>query len=110
MLVVVNQARSDIPAVTHVDNSARIQTVDAREKMDFHALLSTFKALTDCAVIVNTSFNVRGEPIVNTPKDAYPCFMRTEIDLLVLEDYLLWKDQQPAFSDDVDWRSQYDLD
>jgi carbamoyltransferase len=106
----LNVPRSDIPAVTHVDYSARIQTVDAATHPTYHALLAKFYALTGCPVLVNTSFNVRGEPIVCTPKDAYLCFMRTEMDYLVLGSYLLDKRKQPALRDDVDWRSQYALD
>jgi carbamoyltransferase len=108
MLKVVNTARSDIPAVTHVDFSARVQTVNAEDHAEFHRLIRAFKALTGCSVIVNTSFNVRGEPIVCSPSDAYQCFMRTEMDLLVLEDCLLYKTAQPPFEDKEDWRSQYD--
>ena len=87
--------RSDIPAVTHVDYSARFQTVDSRRHGRFHALLEHFHAKTGCPVIINTSFNVRGEPIVCTPADAYRCFMATNIDALVLENFVLLKDQQP---------------
>ncbi len=110
LLPAVRQARSDIPAVTHVDYSARVQTVDGVAHPEFHRILQAFAAATGCGVLVNTSFNVRGEPIVNTPEDAYRCFMRTEVDLLVLEDCLVWKDAQPAFEDDADWRREYVLD
>jgi carbamoyltransferase len=110
MLQIVCQARSDIPAVTHVDYSARIQTVQANDENGFHEVLSAFHAKTGCPVIVNTSFNVRGEPIVCSPQDAYRCFMRTEMDLLVLEDCLVWKYEQPAMTGDEDWRSEYELD
>jgi len=106
----LNIPRSDIPAVTHLDYSARIQTVHAETNPLYHALLSRFHALTGCPVLVNTSFNVRGEPIVCTPKDAYLCFMRTEMDHLVLGSFLLDKRQQPPLRDDVDWRSLYQLD
>ena len=92
----VNATRSDIPAVTHVDHSARVQTVGPEANPEFRRLLEAFHARTACPVLVNTSFNVRGEPIVCTPQDAYRCFMRTGIDLLVLEDRLLWKHDQPA--------------
>jgi carbamoyltransferase len=78
--------RSDIPAVTHLDYSARIQTVNRDVKPDYHAVISEFEKLTGCAVIVNTSFNVRGEPIICSPEDAYRCFMRTEMDVLVIAD------------------------
>jgi carbamoyltransferase len=110
MLPVINQVRSDIPAVTHVDYSARVQTVHPADKPDYHRVLSAFKALTGCGVVVNTSYNVRGEPIVCSLDDAYRCFMRTEIDVLVLEDCLLEKPAQPAFKDVEDWRTTYELD
>lgn len=110
LLNVINQARSDIPAVTHVDYSARVQTVSPIEKPDFYQVLKEFEALTGCPLMVNTSFNVRGEPIVCGPQDAYRCFMRTEMDLLVMEDCLLWKESQPAFADAQDWKAEYDLD
>ncbi|HWJ93425.1 MAG TPA: carbamoyltransferase C-terminal domain-containing protein, partial [Telluria sp.] len=90
MMAVINQPRSDIPAVTHVDYSARVQTVDRETNPDFHALIAVFEALTGYPVLVNTSFNVRGEPIVCSPQDAYRCFMRTEMDLLVMEDIVVW--------------------
>jgi carbamoyltransferase len=106
----LNVPRSDIPAVTHIDYSARIQTVDADENPAFHSLLSEFKKKTGYGVLVNTSFNVRGEPIVCTPEDAYLCFMRTEMDALVLDDCVLLKEEQPKLENDVDWRSQYGLD
>lgn len=92
----VNVPRSTIPAVTHLDNSARIQTVDPRTNSRFHELLRRFEALTGCPVLVNTSFNVRGEPIVESPEDAYRCFMGTELDLLVIGNCLLQKAEQPA--------------
>ncbi len=106
----LNVPRSSIPAVTHVDYSARIQTVHAETNPTYHALLSRFHQLTGCPVLVNTSFNVRGEPIVCTPQDAYRCFMRTEMDHLVLGPYLLDKAKQPPLRDDADWRSEYQLD
>lgn len=106
----LNVPRSDVPAITHVDYSARIQTVDARDNPRYHALISAFKQKTGYGVIINTSFNVRGEPIICTPQDAYLCFMRTEIDVLVLEDILLYKREQPALKDDENWRDQYGLD
>ncbi|MFN9503083.1 MAG: carbamoyltransferase [Rubrivivax sp.] len=110
LLRVVNQPRSDLPAITHVDYSARIQTVDARDQPEFHRLLTAFKSLTGVGVLVNTSFNVRGEPIVCSPKDAYTCFMRTEMDVLVLEEFVLRKEQQPAFADSGDWKKEYGND
>ena len=106
----LNVARSDIPAVTHVDYSARIQTVDAADHPQYHRLISEFKKRTGYGVIINTSFNVRGEPIVCTPKEAYVCFMRTGIDVLALENLVLYKDEQPALKSDADWRSEYQLD
>jgi len=106
----LNVPRSTIPAVTHVDYSARIQTVHRETNPLYHALLSRFHALTGCPVLVNTSFNVRGEPIVCTPRDAWLCFMRTEMDHLVLGSFVLDKTRQPALRDDVDWRSEYQLD
>jgi carbamoyltransferase len=106
----LNVPRSGIPAVTHVDYSARIQTVHAETNPLYHALLSRFHALTGCPVLVNTSFNVRGEPIVCSPEDAYRCFMRTEMDHLVLGSFVLDKVRQPALADDGAWRTQYELD
>jgi carbamoyltransferase len=87
----VNVVRSTVPAVTHVDYSARLQTVDETRNPRFYRLLQTFYALTGCPILVNTSFNVRGEPIVCTPQDAYRCFLATDMDLLVLEDFVLHK-------------------
>ena len=103
-------ARSAIPAVTHVDYSARIQTVHKDTNPRFHRLLSEFDQATGCPVLVNTSFNVRGEPIVASPEDAYRCFMRTEMDYLVLENCLLEKSQQPDFQDDETWKDEFELD
>jgi carbamoyltransferase len=102
--------RSDIPAVTHVDYSARIQTVHAETNPRYYRLLKAFEALTGCGVIVNTSFNVRGEPIVCTPEEAYRCFMRTEIDVLVLENCLLYKAEQKPWVEAVDWMKEIALD
>ncbi len=111
MLPVVNQARSDIPAVTHVDYSARIQTVSIETNSDYYMLIKEFEAITGCPIVINTSFNVRGEPIVCTPEDAYKCFMRTEMDVLVLGDFVLYKSEQPEYDDNgVDWRTEYALD
>jgi len=106
----LKQQRSTIPAVTHVDYSARIQTVHRETNRRFHALLSAFHQKTDCPVLVNTSFNVRGEPIVCTPEDAYRCFMRTEMDYLVIENCLLSKADQPAWEETDNWREEFDLD
>ncbi|MGB3562831.1 MAG: carbamoyltransferase [Thermoanaerobaculia bacterium] len=102
--------RSDIPAITHIDYSARVQTVDRATNPAYYDLIQAFKAKTGYGVIVNTSFNVRGEPIVCTPQDAYLCFMRTEMDVLVLEDFVLYKEEQPLLEEKVDWRQLYDLD
>jgi len=110
MLPIINTPRSDLPAVTHVDYSARVQTIHPDDKPDFYAVVKAFEEATGCGVVVNTSFNVRGEPIVCSPKDAYTCFMRTETDLLVLEDCFLWKSEQPEFSERDDWRTMYELD
>jgi carbamoyltransferase len=106
----LNVPRSTIPAVTHVDYSARIQTVHRENNPRFHELIRRFEALTGCAVLVNTSFNVRGEPIVCTPEEAYICFMRTGIDYLVLENFLLEKSRQPARKADDSWRKRFELD
>ena len=102
--------RSTIPAVTHVDYTARIQTVHRETNSRYHELIRRFDALTGCGVIVNTSFNVRGEPIVCTPEDAYRCFMRTEMDYLVVGNYLLAKTYQPQRPHDESWRHQFELD
>ena len=106
----LNVPRSEIPAITHVDYSARVQTVHQRTNPKYHDLLSAFDDKTGCAVLVNTSFNVRGEPIVCTPEDAYRCFMRTEMDYLVLEDFILAKKDQPAWQETGDWRNEFELD
>ena len=103
-------SRSTIPAITHVDYSARIQTVHEDTNPRYHRLLKAFKARTGCSVLINTSFNVRGEPIVCTPEDAYRCFMRTDMDYLVLEDCILEKVAQPALEGDSDWRKEFQLD
>jgi carbamoyltransferase len=102
--------RSDVPAVTHVDCSARIQSVGKDVNPRYWTLIDTFKRTQGCAVVVNTSFNVRGEPIVCTPEDAYRCFMRTEMDYLVLGDCLFEKSAQPELPEDSDWLSEYELD
>ncbi len=106
----LNVIRSKIPAVTHVDYSARIQTVHKEDNPLYHQLIQAFYKKTGCPVIVNTSFNLRGEPIVATPLDAYKCFMRTDIDMLVLGNYVLQKEDQPKFHDDILWRQTYELD
>jgi carbamoyltransferase len=106
----LNVVRSEIPAVTHVDYSARIQTVRRDVNPLYWEIMEAFRLLTGCPVIVNTSFNVRGEPIVCAPEDSYRCFMRTEMDALVLETCLLEKEKQPEFRDNKDWRSEFSLD
>ena len=94
----VNVPRSSLPAITHVDMSARVQTVDEARHGKYYRLMKEFKRQTGCGVIINTSFNIRGEPIVCTPQDAYRCFMASEMDLLVLENCLLRRSEQPALS------------
>ena len=106
----LNIPRSSIPAVTHVDYSARVQTVHPETNPRYHGLLERFFARTGVPVLVNTSFNVRGEPIVCTPEDAYRCFMRTEMDVLVLGSHLLLKERQPPWQEEGDWRSEFELD
>jgi carbamoyltransferase len=106
----LNVQRSEIPAVTHVDYSARIQTVRRETNPLYWEIIEAFRKRTGCPVIVNTSFNVRGEPIVCTPEDSYRCFMRTEMDFLVLETCVLDKKEQPKFAETADWRSQFKLD
>jgi carbamoyltransferase len=102
--------RSDLPAITHIDYSARIQSVSRETNPRYWELINEFKNLTGYGIIVNTSFNVRGEPIVCTPDDAYRCFMRTEMDFLVVGNYVLDKKDQPALSETGDWRAQFKLD
>jgi carbamoyltransferase len=106
----VNRPRSDVPAITHVDYSARVQTVDAETNPRYHSLIKAFEDLTGFGIIINTSFNVRGEPIVCTPEDAYRCFMRTEMDCLVMGSFLLEKEKQPAWQEKKDWREEFALD
>lgn len=106
----LNIPRSSIPAVTHVDCSARIQTVHADTNPRFHALITRFEEVTDCPVLINTSFNVRGEPIVATPEDAHRCFMRTQMDYLVMENVILAKSEQPAYRNDEAWKEEFELD
>jgi carbamoyltransferase len=106
----LNIPRSDVPAITHVDYSARVQTVHRETNPDDHALLTAFDALTGCPMLVNTSFNVRGEPIVCTPADAYRCFMRTDMDYLVLGPYVLRKGDQPTWHEEGDWKTDIPLD
>jgi len=106
----INQIRSDIPAITHVDYSARVQSVNREANPRFYDVIKAFEALTGYGVIINTSFNVRGEPIVCTPEDAYRCFMRTEMDYLVLGSFLLDKREQPLWEEKKDWRNEFVLD
>lgn len=106
----LNVLRSDIPAVTHIDYSARIQTVHKETNPLYHELISTFDKKYGCGVIVNTSFNVRGEPIVCTPQDAYLCFMRTDIDYLILGNFLLDKKEQKELKNDINWKKEFVLD
>ena len=102
--------RSDVPAITHVDYSARIQTVRRETNPDYYDIIHAFYRKTGCPVIVNTSFNVRGEPIVCTPEDAYRCFMRTNMDVLVMETFILEKAEQAPMVDDRAWREEFVLD
>lgn len=106
----LNIQKSEIPAVTHVDYSARIQTVHKETNSRYHKLISLFEEKTGCPIIVNTSFNVRGEPIVCTPEDSYRCFMRTEMDVLVIDDFILYKENQPEYKDKGNWKNEFELD
>jgi carbamoyltransferase len=103
-------SRSQIPAITHVDYSARVQTIHPETNPRFYDLISHFEEKTGCPVLINTSFNVRGEPIVHTPADAYRCFMRTEMDYLVIDHYLLAKSDQPELPEDDSWMNEFELD
>ena len=105
----LNVKRSDIPAVTHVDYSARIQTVHRETNIKYYNLIKTFKEKTNCPVVVNTSFNVRGEPIVNSPEDAFNCFMGTELDKLVIGNFYLDKKEQNSHLI-KDYKSKFELD
>ena len=109
-IAMLNVPRSDIPAVTHVDYTARVQTVSRDVSPDYYDLIAAFDRITGCPVLVNTSFNVRGEPIVCSPGDAYSCFMRTHIDTLVLGPFMLAKYEQPTFTESGDWRNEFPLD
>ncbi len=106
----LNVPRSDIPAVTHIDYSARVQTVDGKYNPRYYKLIKSFRDKTGYGVVINTSFNVRGEPIVCSPQDAYLCFMRTEMDILALGNFLLKKEDQPLLNEEKDWREIYELD
>ena len=102
--------RSELPAITHIDFSARIQTVSKKTNPQYHQLISAFKQLTGYGLLVNTSFNVRGEPIVRTAEDGYRCFMRTEMDILVINNYVFLKNEQPAWQEEKQWQEEYVLD
>ncbi len=106
----LNIPRSSLPAITHVDYSARVQTVNNTTNPRYHNLISAFKRKTGCPTLVNTSFNVRGEPIVCTPQDAYRCFMRTEMDVLVLQNQILYKSEQTKVEQDETWMQEFELD
>jgi carbamoyltransferase len=106
----LNVPRSDIPAATHVDYSARVQTVHRETNPRYYNLLKAFEAKTGCGVVVNTSFNVRNEPIVCTPEDAYRCFMRSAIDILVLENCVVYKAEQKPLAEDADWQQEFEMD
>ncbi len=106
----LKEVRSKLPAITHVDYSARLQTVTAERNERFYGLLTELEAQTGCPVVINTSFNVRGEPIVMTPEDAYRCFMRTQMDYLVVGNYFMAKSEQPAFAETQDWQQVFALD
>ena len=111
LINMINDPRSDLPAITHVDYSARIQTVTKENNGKYYKLIKAFKDLTGFGVIVNTSFNVRGEPIVCSPQDAYTCFMRTEMDLLVLDNFVLYKNKQKKNKFyGTDWKTEFTLD
>jgi carbamoyltransferase len=110
MMGVLNQERSTLPAITHVDYSARLQTVDARGNPAFHRLMTAFYRLTGCPVLINTSFNVRGEPIVCTPEDAVACFINAGIDLLAIGDFLVFKHEQPEEIRRLEGTMQYEPD
>ena len=94
----LNINRSEVPAITHVDFTARVQTVSKKDNPRYYALIEKFKEITGCPLIVNTSFNIRGEPIVCTPYDAFMCFMGTELDLLIIENFILYKEEQKALN------------
>ena len=106
----LNIPRSTVPAITHVDYSARVQTVRRETNPLFYDIIDAFYRRTGCPVIVNTSFNVRGEPIVCTPEDAFRCFMRTDMDALVLENFILVKSEQAPVAEDASWKKEFVLD
>ena len=106
----LNIPRSSLPAITHIDYSARVQTVSSKTNKRYYELIKSFKTKTGCPVIINTSFNVRGEPIVCTPQDAYRCFMRTEMDVLVLQNQILFKKDQEINEGKENWMQEFELD
>jgi carbamoyltransferase len=106
----LNVPRSDIPAITHIDYSARLQTVGRQDNPLYYDMIDAFRQRTGIALVINTSFNVRGEPIVCSPKDAYLCFMRTEMDYLLMGSFLLDKTQQPKRHEQLDWHQEFELD
>ncbi len=106
----LNVKRSTIPAITHVDYSARVQTVHPDDNPLYYEMIKSFQELSGCPVIINTSFNVRGEPIVCTPEHAYTCFMRTDMEYLIAGPYLLEKSEQPPWKEEGDWRDEFELD
>ncbi|MXX41378.1 MAG: carbamoyltransferase [Gemmatimonadetes bacterium] len=106
----LNVPRSDMPAVTHVDYSARVQTLRRQDHPRYYDVIRAFQSLTGYPVVVNTSFNVRGEPIVQSPEEAYRCFMRTEMDFLVIGSYILDKKDQPQWQEELDWQEEFELD
>ena len=106
----LNVPRSQVPSITHVDYSARIQTIHRETNPRYYRLIEAFEQKTGCPILINTSFNVRGEPIVCTPGDAYRCFMRTGMDYLVIENFVLAKTEQPAWDDDESWKEEFQLD
>jgi len=106
----LNVPKSDIPAATHVDYSARVQTVHEDTNPRYYKLIKAFDAKTGCGLLVNTSFNVRNEPIVCSPEDAYRCFMRTAIDILVLENCVLYKENQKPVEGDTNWQQEFEMD
>jgi carbamoyltransferase len=106
----LNVPRSQLPAITHVDYSARVQTVRREDNQPYYDLIRQFREISGCPVIVNTSFNVRGEPIVCSLEDAYRCFMRTDMDFLVLGNVVLDKTEQPEWTEEGDWRTEFALD
>jgi len=106
----LNVVRSELPAITHVDNSARIQTVDRARNPRYYGIILAFEDLTGCGVVINTSFNIRGEPIVCRPEEAYRCFMFTDMDALVLENFICLKDDQPPMAGSEEYKGQFKLD